>query len=92
MRYRRYQHAYNNRGFAEMHLNMPDKARADIGKSLAMDSANSYAWKNLGLLMLQLKKTDSACLLFKKAQALRYSEKYGSEVDSLIKVHCKYVN
>jgi tetratricopeptide (TPR) repeat protein len=81
--------AYNNRGFAEMELDDYLAAEHDIKKSLNLDSQNSYAYKNLGVLYLKTNKLDSACILFTKSKELGYSRMYGPEVDSLMNVHCK---
>lgn len=80
---------YNNRGFAKIKLKMFEEARRDIRKSLSIDSTNSFAYKNLGLLFIELKQKDSACFNLQTAKTKGFKENYGNEVDSLIAIHCQ---
>jgi Flp pilus assembly protein TadD len=66
-----------------------DGARADIYHSLMLDSTNSYAYKNLGLLSIELKQKDSACFYLQKATAKGFRKLYGNEVDSLSTIYCR---
>ncbi|HEX2628976.1 MAG TPA: hypothetical protein VHM26_08195 [Chitinophagaceae bacterium] len=80
---------YNNRGFAEIKLRMFDEARRDILNSLSIDPTNSFAYKNLGLLFIELKQKDSACFYLQTANAKGFKENFGNEVDRLIRIHCQ---
>jgi hypothetical protein len=80
---------YNNRGYAKIKTRDFAGARTDIFYSLTLDSNNSYAYKNLGLLFIALNQKDSSCLYLQKAKEKKFRENYGNEVDSLIATHCR---
>jgi tetratricopeptide (TPR) repeat protein len=84
-----YAYGFNNRGYAKMKKGNYDGARADIYHSLMLDSTNSYAYKNLGLLSIELKQKDSACFYLQKATAKGFRKLYGNEVDSLSTIYCR---
>lgn len=82
-------YAYSNRGFTKMKLGDLRGARKDIEKSISMDSKNSYAYKNLALLLIAEKKESQACEQLKKSLDLGYAIEYDDEVDILVKQYCK---
>jgi len=80
--------AYNNRGYAKMKLGQYADAKKDIYQSLKVNSKNSYAYRNLGLLYLKINNKDSACISLDLAQKLGFLQNFGREVDDLISKNC----
>ncbi|WP_044212058.1 tetratricopeptide repeat protein [Flammeovirga sp. OC4] len=80
-----YAFAYNNRGYAQLKIGAFDESFKDISKSIELDPNNSYAFRNLALYYLELNKVDDALNSLYKSKSLGFRNKYGSEVDELIK-------
>ena len=80
-----YPYPYNNRGFAYLNLGELDKAIRDINYSIELDGDNSYAYKNRALYFLEINDKKEALANLKLAWALGFEEKYGEEVNILIK-------
>lgn len=80
--------AFNNRGFAYWKLNNEDKAMRDISLASRKRRNNPFVDRNLGLIALDKKDTGAACLHFKRALELRFTEFYGAEVQDLVNTHC----
>lgn len=64
-------------------------ALEDINNSISILPANSYAFKNRGLVYLAMKRKEEACTDFMKALSLGFEKYYGEEVNKLIKANCK---
>ena len=58
-------------------------------KSIKLYPSNSYAYRNLGLIYLEMGENEKACEAFEKALLLRFTESYGPEVMELKKKNCK---
>lgn len=82
-------YTYNNRGFVKYKLNDLEGALKDINQSIAMDDYNSYAYKNRALVYIAQGKTPKACKDLEKAKELKFTERYGSEVNDLHRKHCR---
>jgi hypothetical protein len=82
-------YAYNNRGYAKLKLGDLHSAQQDILKSLSLDSGNSFAYKNLGLVFIEKKQPDSICFYLNKASQKGFKKKFGNEVDSLLDRYCR---
>ncbi|NQY11800.1 MAG: hypothetical protein HRT71_20070 [Flavobacteriales bacterium] len=54
-----------------------------------MYPTNSYAYRNLGLVYLQLDKMNEACTVLQIALDYGLLHNYGPEVSELIKARCK---
>lgn len=80
--------ALNNRGFAKYKLNFLEDALGDVEKSLSIDPANAYAYRNRAKIFIAMDSLDAACSDLKKAIDYGYPEKYGKEVDSLLEQYC----
>jgi len=79
--------ALSNRAFSLINTNT-DQAITDINKSLEKLKTNSYAYMVRGRIYLKTGELDKACASFKMAEALKFSEQYGSEVDNLLMEIC----
>jgi tetratricopeptide (TPR) repeat protein len=69
-------------------LGRTKEALTDVNKSLKLDEANSYAYKNRALIYLEMKDTGKACEDLNKALELGFTEQYGNEVKELKIKHC----
>ncbi|KOS05116.1 hypothetical protein AM493_02980 [Flavobacterium akiainvivens] len=79
----------NNRGFAKYKLGDNKAALKDINASLEIDPKNAFAYKNRALVYIAAKKQKEACADLQKALELGFTKTYGTEVEELIKEHCK---
>jgi Flp pilus assembly protein TadD len=82
-------YAYNNRGYARLMLGDLNSAYDDINTSIRLEKANSYAYRNLGLYYLKTGRKNEACQEFNKAIKFGFRDKFGEEVDNLLKVNCE---
>lgn len=80
--------AFCNRGYAKLQLNDLKGSRADIDKSISIDSENSYVYKVNAQWYIASGKTKTACESLKKAIDLGYNDEYDEEVNELLKQHC----
>ena len=77
------------RGLIYHKLGESDKGIVDLKMALEMDKNNSYAMKNLGIIYLDQKKYDDACVLFTKAKELNYTLTYDEfDLDMLLESAC----
>ena len=77
------------RGLIYHKLGESDKGIADLKIALDMDKNNSYAMKNLGIIYLDQKKYEEACVLFTKAKELNYTLAYDEfDLDMLLESAC----
>lgn len=81
--------AYNNRGFSWYKLGENEKALADINHSLKLLPTNSYAYRNLALISIDMEEENKVCEYLEKAIELGFTKKYGNEVQILIDTNCK---
>lgn len=79
---------YNNRGYLKYKMKDNKGALEDINYSLKLDDRNSFAYKNRALVYIEQGESEKACEDLNKARALGFAEKYGNEVDLLIKKNC----
>lgn len=80
--------ALNNRGFVKFKMDDPQGALADIQSSIALDSTNSYAYKNRALIYISIDSIPLACQDLNKANELGYSKTYDKEVEDLLSKYC----
>ena len=57
----------NNRGYIRLLMNQPDSAVLDIDESLAMNSRNSWVYRNKGIYYFQKGETQDALRLLKQS-------------------------
>ncbi len=81
--------AYNNRGYSKYKMKNFTGAFSDIEQAIQLDPSNSYAFKNLALVCIAVDSIDMACENLSKSLELGYSEKYDSQVNELIDLHCQ---
>jgi tetratricopeptide (TPR) repeat protein len=81
--------AYSNRSFCKMKLGDLKGAMTDIETSIKLNPVNSYAYKNRALIKIENKNIKGACVDLNKALELKYTERYGNEVENLLKEYCK---
>jgi len=79
----------NNRGFARLKLGETDSALKDFEESIESYPENSYAFKNLGLLYIEINQLDKACEYFDQAIKFKFTETYGDEVKQLQSEYCE---
>jgi tetratricopeptide (TPR) repeat protein len=77
------------RGLLYHKLGKSKKGIQDLKEALEMDNTNSYAMKNLGIIYLDQKKYNEACVLFEKAKELNYTLDFDeNDLDALLKSAC----
>lgn len=81
-------YALSNRGYSYLKLGEPRTGLKDVNASIEQFPSNSYAYRNLGLIYMELRDYDKACAAFKEAIAKGFTEMYGDEVKQLIKENC----
>ncbi len=67
-------YAYSNRGESYRNLGQYAEARADLELAIAMDPQNAYAFRNLGLILMESGSIEEACIQFSKAQKLGFEQ------------------
>ncbi len=77
--------AWNNLGFAKYKLGELDEGLSLINHSLGLDKSNSYAYKNKGLIFMETGNAVEAIKNFELSLKFGYAEKYGDEVEQLLK-------
>ncbi|MCR9252843.1 MAG: tetratricopeptide repeat protein [bacterium] len=80
---------FSNRGYAYYQLGEYQKAFSDVNRSLELYPSNSYAYRNLALIYLATDSNEEACRALKYAYAYGFTQRYGSEVEDLLRKHCK---
>jgi Tfp pilus assembly protein PilF len=78
-------YAYNNKGYVLMRLGYLSQARALMLQSLELNRGNPYTYRNLGLLALQERNREQAREMLEMARLYEFKEKYGNEVDNLLR-------
>lgn len=71
-----------------MKLEQLEAALTTINRSIELQPGNSYAYRNKGLILLEMKDTESACNAFQQAIQLNFTPQYGDEVSKLMEEHC----
>ena len=80
------------RGFLYHKMGESEKGIQDLKAALERNPDNSYAMKNLGIIYLDQKKYDEACVLFEKAKELNYTLVYDEkDLDALLVSACNNV-
>lgn len=80
---------YNNRGYVFYKKGDYTNALKDINLSIKLYPTNSYAYRNLALVYLAQGKTKEACSVLEYARDYGFEQRYGPEVNELIKKNCK---
>lgn len=80
---------YNNRGFAKYQAKDFEGAIEDINTSIELFPENAFAYKNRALVHLASANKEAMCADLAKAKALGFEEKYGQEVNELLKNNCE---
>ena len=78
----------NNRGYTRLMLGDTKGALKDIQRSLRINKANSYAYRNLGLTYQAMDRKDDACDAFENAIAYGFTERFGDEVKRIHATYC----
>ena len=84
-----YSYAFNNRGWSRYRSGDTPGALRDMNKAARRKVFNPYIYRNLGLVALGSGDTTAACTRFRQALEYGFTAKHGSEVEDLIKTHCK---
>lgn len=79
----------NNISFAKHKLKRNEEALIDVNKSIELYSENSYAYRNLALIYIDLNKLDKACEAIEKSLKLGFEKQFGSEISELENKYCK---
>lgn len=82
-------YAYNNRGYTKHKFGMNEEALEDIDHSISLLPGNSYAYRNRGLVYLDMNRIDDACFEFRTALDSGYAKEYGNDVNLKIKEVCE---
>jgi tetratricopeptide (TPR) repeat protein len=80
---------YSNRSYNRMQIGDTKGAMEDIDRSLKIYPENSYAYYVKGLIYLKMEKSKSACKEFQIALDKGFTERYGRDVEILVKENCK---
>lgn len=80
----------NNYGFNKYKLGDSKLAIEIIDKSLTIKPNNSYAYRNLALIAIDMENFELACQHLMKAEKLNFKMNYGDEVQELIQEHCTH--
>lgn len=79
----------NNYGFNKYKMGHPDEGKALIMKSIAINPENSFAYRNLAVISLDLNDAAAACKYLLKAKELGFEKNYGNEVNEMLNKFCK---
>jgi tetratricopeptide (TPR) repeat protein len=80
--------AYCNRGHAKYMLKDYKGALEDLQQAINLNPDDPYIYRNRALIFITIKNTGMICLDLKKALELGFTQKYGKEVEELIKEYC----
>lgn len=83
-----YSYAFNNRGWSYYKLGDKDKALRNITLAGRKKRANPFVPRNLGVIALESGEVERACMYFRSALDMRFTELHGDEVERLAKEHC----
>lgn len=76
------------RGYTLHLMGKSTEALGDINASLAKDSNNAYAYRNLALIFLSMGDTAAACKSLEKALEKGFEKDYGNEISQLKSTVC----
>lgn len=79
---------FNNMAYCYTKMQMYPQARTILEESLALNSLNSYAYRNLALLEIAEGNPKEACQAINKAIELGFVHQYGDEIMTMKKEHC----
>ena len=80
---------FSNQSYNRMKLGDLEGAIRDADRAVELDPINSFAWKNRGLILLEMKEPNLACESFEQALRLGFTKQWGDEVKKLKKEHCR---
>ncbi len=83
-----YGYAFNNRGWSRYSIGEVDKAVKDIRLAGRKNPENAYVQRNMGVIMLAKGNKEAACMHFKLALEMGFTQRYGDEVGTLYTEHC----
>lgn len=79
----------NNIGYCYYELKQYELARKTINESININALNSYAYKNLALIEIELNNKKAACEAIEKSIELGFVYNYGDEILKLKKDNCE---
>jgi tetratricopeptide (TPR) repeat protein len=79
----------NNRGYAKLKAGDNKGALKDVERSIKIHAANSYAYRNLGLIHQAMGEKDKACDAFEQALGRGYTQMYGDDVKNIHATYCR---
>lgn len=82
-------YSFNNRGYAKLRTGDAAGALKDVQRSIKLNAGNSYAHRNLGLILKEKGEKDKACDAFEEAMRLGFTKQYGPEVKTIHDAYCK---
>lgn len=82
-------YALNNIGYCLYKLEEFEDAKEYIHKSIILYPINSFAYRNLALVQISLKKNEEACKSIMKSIELGFVKVYGNEILELQNKHCQ---
>lgn len=80
---------FNNKGYVYYKKGDYAKALSDINLSIKLYSTNSYAYRNLALVYIAMKKMNEAWNVLSYAKEYGFEKQYGNEVRDLTEKYCK---
>jgi tetratricopeptide (TPR) repeat protein len=83
-----YSYAFNNRGWAWYKLGDKEKALKNISLAGRKKKSNPYVYRNLGIIALESGEKERACVHFRTALDLGFTQLHGDEVFELAKANC----
>lgn len=78
-------YSLNNLGFVKYKLGNTEEGLGLINQSLELDKSNSYAYRNKGLIYMEKGNKPDAISNFELALKYGFTEKFGHEVEQLLK-------
>lgn len=78
-------YSLNNLGFVMYKLGNTDEGLGLINKSLGLDKSNSYAYRNKGIIDMETDNKPDAIKNFELALKYGFTERFGDEVEQLLK-------
>ncbi|OHX66029.1 tetratricopeptide repeat protein [Flammeovirga pacifica] len=81
--------SFNNRSYSKLKLGDIKGAFDDVSVSLYVDDSNSYAYRNLALIYIEMKDFDSACKAIEESINKGFIQRYGNEIIDLKNKYCE---
>ncbi|MBB3698059.1 hypothetical protein KMW28_07665 [Flammeovirga yaeyamensis] len=79
----------NNRAYSRLQLGDVKGAYEDVMKSLYVDDTNSYAFRNLALIYIEMKDYEKACEAIDESINKGFIPRYGNEIVDLKNKYCE---